>query len=48
MWVVTNFLNFLLTFNYLDIWEGNGSREFLDNLGLNHREVNDLGPIYGY
>ena len=32
----------------LDIWEGNGSREFLDNLGFKDREVNDLGPIYGF
>ena len=30
------------------IWEGNGSREFLDNLGLQHREENDLGPVYGF
>lgn len=30
------------------IWEGNGSREFLDGLGLQHREVGDLGPVYGF
>ncbi len=30
------------------IWDGNGSREFLDNLGLTHREVGDLGPVYGF
>lgn len=30
------------------IWDGNGSREFLDNLGLKHREVGDLGPVYGF
>ncbi|CAI5756662.1 unnamed protein product [Candida verbasci] len=30
------------------IWEGNGSREFLDSLGLNHRKVGDLGPVYGF
>jgi thymidylate synthase len=30
------------------IWDGNGSREFLDNMGLSHREVGDLGPIYGF
>lgn len=28
------------------IWEANGTREFLDNRKLFHREVNDLGPIY--
>jgi thymidylate synthase len=30
------------------IWDGNGSREFLDSRGLTHLEENDLGPIYGH
>jgi len=30
------------------IWEGNGSREFLDGRGLTHREEGDLGPVYGF
>ena len=30
------------------IWDGNGSREFLDSVGLSHREVGDLGPVYGF
>ncbi|BGP11527.1 hypothetical protein NBRC10512_001602 [Rhodotorula toruloides] len=30
------------------IWDGNGSREFLDSRGLQHREVGDLGPVYGF
>lgn len=30
------------------IWEGNGSRQFLDNLGLTDRRVGDLGPVYGF
>lgn len=30
------------------IWDKNGAREFLDNLGLNDREVGDLGPVYGF
>lgn len=30
------------------IWDGNGSREFLDNVGLSHRAVGDLGPVYGF
>lgn len=30
------------------IWEGNGSREYLDSLGLEHRRVGDLGPVYGF
>eukprot|EP00755_Sulcionema_specki_P027813 Sspe_Gene.88548::Locus_60536_Transcript_1_1_Confidence_1.000_Length_1683::g.88548::m.88548/K13998/DHFR-TS; dihydrofolate reductase / thymidylate synthase len=30
------------------IWDGNGTREFLDSRGLQHREEGDLGPIYGF
>ncbi|KAK4120613.1 thymidylate synthase [Parathielavia appendiculata] len=30
------------------IWDGNGSREFLNSLGLTDREVGDLGPVYGF
>lgn len=30
------------------IWDGNGSREFLDSVGLSHRNVGDLGPVYGF
>lgn len=30
------------------IWDGNGSREFLDNLGFKNRRVGDLGPVYGF
>lgn len=30
------------------IWDGNGSREFLDKRGLHHREEMDLGPVYGF
>ena len=30
------------------IWDGNSTREFLDNRGLNHYEVGDCGPIYGF
>ena len=32
----------------IHIWDGNGSREFLDQRGLAHREVGDLGPVYGF
>lgn len=32
----------------IKIWDGNGSREFLDRVGLGHREVGDLGPVYGF
>lgn len=30
------------------IWDANASREFLDSRNLKHREVNDLGPVYGH
>ncbi|KAM3586398.1 Thymidylate synthase [Umbelopsis sp. WA50703] len=32
----------------IKIWDGNGSREYLDSLGLSHREEGDLGPVYGF
>mmetsp|Transcript_26812 Transcript_26812/g.39676 ORF Transcript_26812/g.39676 Transcript_26812/m.39676 type:complete len:486 (+) Transcript_26812:105-1562(+) len=32
----------------IHIWDGNGSREFLDSRGLQDREVGDLGPVYGF
>jgi dihydrofolate reductase/thymidylate synthase len=32
----------------IKIWDGNGSREFLDKRGLSHREQGDLGPVYGF
>lgn len=37
-----------LTEKGVRIWEGNGSREFLDKLGLTHRREGDLGPVYGF
>lgn len=30
------------------IWNGNGSRDYLDSIGLQQREEGDLGPIYGF
>jgi thymidylate synthase len=30
------------------IWDGNGSRAYLDSVGLGHREEGDLGPVYGF
>ena len=32
----------------IHIWDGNGSRAFLDSRGLHHREEMDLGPVYGF
>lgn len=36
-----------LTDNGVKIWEGNTTREFLDNRGLYDYEVGQTGPIYG-
>ncbi|KAM9332320.1 thymidylate synthase [Pholidichthys leucotaenia] len=30
------------------IWDANGCRDFLDNLGFTDREEGDLGPVYGF
>ncbi|KAL3150606.1 hypothetical protein ABBQ32_000413 [Trebouxia sp. C0010 RCD-2024] len=32
----------------IHIWDGNGSRDYLDSIGLTDREVGDLGPVYGF
>ncbi|CAD6257100.1 unnamed protein product [Miscanthus lutarioriparius] len=32
----------------IHIWDGNASREYLDSVGLAHREEGDLGPVYGF
>ncbi|CAG5143920.1 uncharacterized protein ALTATR162_LOCUS1447 [Alternaria atra] len=32
----------------IKIWDGNGSREYLDKVGLNHYEEGELGPVYGF
>ncbi|CAJ1422488.1 unnamed protein product [Effrenium voratum] len=37
-----------LTEKGVRIWEANGSKEFLEKRGLGHREVGDLGPVYGF
>lgn len=38
----------LLRAKGIKIWDGNSSRQFLDSVGLHHREVGDLGPVYGF
>jgi thymidylate synthase len=38
----------LLQDQCVHIWDGNTSREFLDSRGLQHYDVNELGPIYGH
>ncbi|KAI0266967.1 thymidylate synthase [Gloeopeniophorella convolvens] len=30
------------------IWDGNGSKDFLEKRGLGHRRTGDLGPVYGF
>mmetsp|Transcript_42246 Transcript_42246/g.90750 ORF Transcript_42246/g.90750 Transcript_42246/m.90750 type:complete len:506 (+) Transcript_42246:188-1705(+) len=32
----------------IKIWDGNGSKDFLEKRGLGHREEGDLGPVYGF
>ncbi|KAF2637630.1 thymidylate synthase [Massarina eburnea CBS 473.64] len=32
----------------IKIWDGNGSRAYLDSVGLAHHEEGDLGPVYGF
>lgn len=32
----------------IKIWDGNGSRAFLDQLGFRDRAEGDLGPVYGF
>jgi dihydrofolate reductase / thymidylate synthase len=49
LWFVRGSTNAqLLQEKGIHIWDGNASREFLDQRGLNHREVGDLGPVYGF
>eukprot|EP00051_Salpingoeca_urceolata_P031594 m.12168 g.12168 ORF g.12168 m.12168 type:complete len:320 (+) comp4193_c0_seq1:192-1151(+) len=32
----------------IHIWDANGSKDFLTQRGLGHREEGDLGPVYGF
>lgn len=38
----------LLSKKGIKIWDGNGSKEFLEKRGLGHRREGDLGPVYGF
>lgn len=38
----------LLSERGVKIWDGNGSKEFLESRGLGHRREGDLGPVYGF
>jgi thymidylate synthase len=30
------------------IWVGNSTKEYMDSIGFNNRQVGDLGPVYGH
>jgi thymidylate synthase len=38
----------LLEKKNVNIWKDNTTRDFLDNRGLHHYVVGDMGPMYGY
>lgn len=38
----------LLSQKGVKIWDGNGSKAFLEKRGLAHRREGDLGPVYGF
>ena len=38
----------LLSKKGVNIWDGNGSKEFLEKRGLGHRRTGDLGPVCGF
>jgi thymidylate synthase len=40
--------NKLLQDQGVHIWDANSTRDFLDSRGLQHYDVNELGPIYGH
>ena len=49
LWFISgNTNNRILKNQNVNIWNGNGSREFLDSRGLNNLEEDDLGPVYGH
>ena len=49
LWFISGSTNSnLLAEKGVHIWDGNGSREFLDSRGLQHLEEGDLGQVYGF
>jgi thymidylate synthase len=49
LWFISgNTDNKVLQKQGVKIWNGNGSREFLDSRKLYNLEENDLGPVYGH
>ncbi|KAK0354360.1 Thymidylate synthase [Friedmanniomyces endolithicus] len=49
LWFITGDTNAATLQNQnVRIWDGNASRQYLDSVGLTHREEGDLGPVYGF
>lgn len=49
LWFISGCTSSLpLAANGIKIWDGNGSRAYLDSVGLSHRVEGDLGPVYGF
>ena len=49
LWFISGSTNAkLLQDKNIHIWDGNGSRAFLDSRGLMDNEEMDLGPVYGF
>jgi thymidylate synthase len=49
LWFIKGDMNNRILKNQgVHIWDANGAREFLDSRGLQHYEVDELGPVYGY
>ena len=49
LWFITGSTNAnQLREKNIHIWDGNTTREFLDNLGLQHLPEGDLGELYGF
>ena len=49
LWFISGSTNAnLLKDKGIKIWDGNASKEFLEQRGLGHREEGDLGPVYGF
>ncbi len=49
LWFIKGSTNNEILINQnVHIWDGNGSREFLNSRGLYNNMENDLGPIYGF
>jgi dihydrofolate reductase/thymidylate synthase len=49
LWLVAGCTNTkMLSDKGVHIWDANGSRSFLDGIGLQERAVGDLGPVYGF